>query len=352
MNRSCSPEVFANNAMPVAANTSPKVSVIIPSYKTANLIARCLDTVMAQTFQDFEAIVVNDGSPDTPELEKVLAPYMDRIVYIKQENKRCAGARNTAIKHARGEFLAFLDSDDTWYPEHLASQMQQFTDDPALDLAYCNSLLVGDPSRESPFMDRCPSNGPANFESLVLETCQIPISTVVVRKASILKAGGFDETLPRCDDYDMWVRTAFHGAKVGYIRKLTVHMYIGRPGSMSQEKARMVESYWFALERFKRVLPLSPAQREVVDRRAREIRTRYLLEEGKRQLDERHFDKARELFAEANHNLKAARLTAVLWGLKVAPSITGRLVSLWSRMLTSMSMAKVGVARMARSQET
>ena len=334
--------------MPVAANATPKVSVIIPSYKTAQLIARCLDTVMAQTFQDFEAIVVNDGSPDTPELEKILQPYMDRIVYIKQENKRCAGARNTAIQHARGEFLAFLDSDDTWYPEHLASQVQQFVDDPSLDLVYCDSLLVGDPERESRFMERCPSDGPATFETLVVEKCQIPISTVVVRKVAILKAGGFDETIPRCDDYDMWVRTAFHGAKIGYIRKLTVHMYIGRPGSMSQEKAKMVEAYWGILERFKRILPLSDAQREVVDKRAETIRTRYLLEEGKRQLGQRQFAKARELFAEANQKLKAPRLTVVLFGLKIAPKVTGQMVSLWSRLASGLSLSKLSGARMAR----
>lgn len=331
--------------MPVAANTTPKVSVVIPSYKTANLIARCLDTVMAQTFQNFEAIVVNDGSPDTAELEKVLAPYMDRIVYIKQENKRCAGARNTAIKNARGEFLAFLDSDDTWCPEHLESQMKQFADDPSLDLVYCNSLLVGDPERGGPFMEKCPSNGTATFESLVTETCQIPISTVVVRKAAILKAGGFDEALPRCDDYDMWVRTAFHGAKIGYIRKLTVHMYIGRPGSMSQEKSKMVESYWKALERFKQVLPLNDQQCAVVDKRALQIRTRYLLEEGKRQLGERHFDRARELFTEANHNLKTARLRAVVFGLKIAPAITGKLVSFWDRRQNGATMSKLNPAR-------
>lgn len=333
--------------MPVAANATPQVSVVIPSYKTANLIARCLDTVMAQTFQDFEAIVVNDGSPDTPELEKVLAPYMGRIVYIKQPNKRCAGARNTAIKNARGEFLAFLDSDDTWYPEHLESQMKQFADDPSLDLVYCNSMLVGDPERGGPFMEKCPSNGPATFESLVTETCQIPISTVVVRKSAILKAGGFDETLPRCDDYDMWVRTAFHGAKIGYIRALTVHMYIGRPGSMSQEKAKMVESYWKALERFKQVLPLNAQQTAVVDKRSQQIRTRYLLEEGKRQLGERQFDKARELFTEANQNLKAARLNAVVFGLKVAPAVTGRLVSLWDRVQNGMITTKLNTARSA-----
>ena len=329
--------------MPSASNATPKVSVIIPSYKTASLITRCLDTVMAQTFQDFEAIVVNDGSPDTPELERVLQPYMDRIVYIKQENKRCAGARNTAIRQARGEYLAFLDSDDTWYPDHLTSQMQQFADDPSLDLVYCDSLLVGDPARESRFMERCPSNGPATFDSLIVERCQIPISTVVVRKQSIVKAGGFDEKLQRCDDYDMWVRTAFHGAKIGYIRKLTVHMYIGRPGSMSQEKAKMIEAYLGILLRFKSILPLTHTQRDVVDKRAEDIRTRYLVEEGKRQLGEREFGKARELFAEANQKLKAPGLSAVVFGLKIAPNVTSKAVSLWervNRMSATLSRAR------------
>ena len=124
--------------MPIAESTAsskvgsptPTVSVIIPTYKTAQFIAACLDSVFAQTYKDFEAVVVNDGSPDTPELEKVLAPYMDRIVYIKQENKRTAGARNNAIRHARGEYVAFLDSDDVWMPEHLASRDECQSDDP------------------------------------------------------------------------------------------------------------------------------------------------------------------------------------------------------------------------------
>src|SRR5277367_5736878 len=131
---------------PAQTNSSPKVSVIIPTYKTADLIAGCLDSVFAQTYSDFEAMVVNDGSPDTPELEKALQPYMDRIVYIKQENKRAAGARNNAIRQARGEYVAFLDSDDTWLPNHLAAQMKLVADDPALDLVYANALLVGDPA--------------------------------------------------------------------------------------------------------------------------------------------------------------------------------------------------------------
>ena len=308
----------------------PKVSIIIPSYKTAGMIAACLDSAFRQTYSDFEAVVVNDGSPDTPELEKVLQPYLDRIVYIKQENKRCAGARNNAIRNARGEFVAFLDSDDTWMPDHLASQMQLFADDPSLDLVYCDGILMLD-AEERKFMDKNPSSGEATFEALIVERCQIPISTVVARKRTIVDAGLFDEKLPRCDDYDMWVRSAFIGAKIGYTRKLGARFFVGRPGSLSQSKARMIEGYWNILEKFKRTLPLKDADREVVEKRAAQIRARYLLEEGKCKLEERQFDQGRQLISEANDYLRKPSLRMAVIGLGIAPGATAKLMSLWRR---------------------
>jgi glycosyltransferase involved in cell wall biosynthesis len=316
------------------AQPAPRVSIIIPCYNTARLIAACLDSIFAQTFQDFEAIVVNDGSPDTAELEQVLQPYLDRnfndrnpdrIVYIKQVNKRAAGARNTAIARARGEFLAFLDSDDTWLPNHLESQMKQFEADPALGLAYANAVLVGDPTRQIEFMDKCPTVGEAGFEALVVERCQISVSTVVVRKVAIVKAGGFDESLARCDDYDMWLRAAFYGAKIGYSRQVQARLADGRPGSLGVSRAKMAEAYWSILEKADKNLPLNPAQRKLVRDRAAEIRARYLVEEGKNDLSARDFSKARERFSEANHYCRQAKLSLVLFGLKVAPNATSRL---------------------------
>ncbi|MFI5103171.1 MAG: glycosyltransferase family 2 protein [Terriglobales bacterium] len=312
------------------AQRAPRVSIVIPSYKTAHLIAACLDSVFAQTFQDFEAIVVNDGSPDTAELEKALQPYLDRIVYIKQVNKRAAGARNTAIARARGELLAFLDSDDTWLPNHLESQMKQFEADPALGLVYANAVLIGDPTRHIEFMAKCPSAGEAGFESLVVERCQIPVSTVVARKAAIVKAGGFDESLARCDDYDMWLRTAFYGGKVGYNRQVQARLADGRPGSLGVSRARMAEGYWLILERADQKLPLTSAQRKLVRDRAAEIRAWYSLEEGKNHLSARDFPKARERFSEANHYFRKAKLSLVLFGLKVAPNTTSRLFTFWT----------------------
>jgi glycosyltransferase involved in cell wall biosynthesis len=312
-------------------NSTPKVSVIIPSYKTADLIAACLDSVFAQTYSAYEAVVVNDGSPDTPMLERALQPYIDRIVYIKQENKRAAGARNNAIRQARGEFVAFLDSDDTWMPEHLSTQMQMFADDPAIDLVYSNAVLAGEPGHEVEFTKRCPSNGPATFDALIEERCQIPISTVVARKRTLIDAGLFDEKLARCDDYDMWVRSAFSGAKIQYSSKVGARLFIGRPGSLGQVRARMAEGYSIILEKYKQSLPLKDADRAVVEKRAAEIRARYLLEEGKCKLEERQFDQARKLFREANGHLHRLSLSATVLGLTLAPSTTAKLMLFWKR---------------------
>lgn len=310
---------------------SPKVSIIIPAYNTAQLIPDCLNSVLAQSYTDYEAIVVNDGSPDTPELERALGPYRDRIVYIEQENKRAAGARNTAIQRARGEFLAFLDSDDSWLPDHLAAQMALFDQSPALDLVYSDALIIGDPKHQWKFMDRCPSHGDATFSALAVERCQIPISTVVARKSALVKAGLFDENLPRCDDYDMWLRAAFHGARVGYSTTVQARLAGGRPGSLGQSRSKMSEAYWKILEKTLSTLPLSASDRQLIKNRSVEIRAAHILEEAKNQIVIRQFPKARNLLCEANVYFRRPLVTLAILGLGVAPSATAKLIWLWTR---------------------
>ena len=314
---------------PAPSNVAPQVSVIIPAYNTAHLMATCLDSVFAQTYRDFEVIVVNDGSPDTTELECVLQPYLSRIVYVRQENKRAAGARNTAIGRARGEFLAFLDSDDSWLPSHLGDQMKQFEVNPGLDLVYANAFC--DAQHEKTFMEMCPSDGPATFEALVVEHCQIPISTVVARKAALVKAGLFDEKLARCDDYDLWLRAAFFGATISYRRTVQARLYLGRPDSLSLSRANMTEAYRKILEKTAQTLPLSAEQRNLVEQRAEEIRGQFLLEQGKVQLREQHPEKARELFAEANSHLHRLKLSLAIRSLQLAPRSASRFIAVWSR---------------------
>lgn len=310
---------------------SPEVSIVIPAYKTAGLIAACLDSVFAQTYANFEAIVVNDGCPETPSLEKALAPYLDRIVYIRQENKRAAGARNTAIRNARGNFLAFLDSDDTWLPGHLESQMKLFDQDPSLDLVYSDAYLTGDVKPEIKFSDKYPSQGVATFDSLVMERCQIPVSTVVARKAAIVKAGLFDEDLGCYDDYDMWLRTAFHGGKIGYTHEGQVRLSGRRPGCLSESVSKMAGAYCGVLEKIGRTLPLSQSQQELLANRLIESTAFFQLEEGKKQLQKRQYGMAKELLREANRHFHRPVVNIAVFALGLAPDTTFTLISTWRR---------------------
>jgi len=103
-----------NEAKPEQA--SPLVSVIIPAFNAAGHIVGALESVFAQSFTNYEVILANDGSPDTERLEQVIQPCISRITYLTQENRGPSAARNLGIRHARGEWLAFLDSDDAWLP--------------------------------------------------------------------------------------------------------------------------------------------------------------------------------------------------------------------------------------------
>src|SRR5712691_7731645 len=130
-------------------NSDPKVSIVMPAYNVAPYIRETLESVFAQTFSDYEVIIVNDGSPDTEELERVLEPFRDRIRYFKQENRGAGAARNVALRAARGEFIAFLDADDLWLPNYLDEQLR-FIRTAACDLVCADAINFG----QSPFAGR------------------------------------------------------------------------------------------------------------------------------------------------------------------------------------------------------
>jgi hypothetical protein len=210
--------------------------------------------------------------------------------------------------------------------------MKLFEADPELGLVYCNCFSSGDAAQMDTFMERCPSEGPANFATLVVERCQIPVSTVVVRKAALVSAGLFDESIPRCDDYDMWLRTAFYGAKIAYSHKVQARLNEGRPGSLGAANVKMVEANWQILEKAGRTLPLSDTDRKTVQDRADEIHGTYLLEQAKIHLHEGHFEDARNLFAQANSYLHRPKVALALWGLGTAPRVTRHIFAIASRM--------------------
>ena len=142
----------------------PVISVIIPVYRVTSYIAETLDSVMRQTFRDFETIVVNDGCPDTESLERVLHPYLPTIRYIRQSNMGVSAARNAGLGVATGEYVAFLDGDDVWLPEHLAEQYAFLRNHPAVELVYADAELFGDPAVNGKrFMEMCPSEGEPSY---------------------------------------------------------------------------------------------------------------------------------------------------------------------------------------------
>ena len=166
----------------------PLVSVVIPAYNCADYIAATLKSVLAQKFTDWEVVVVNDGSPDTEALERELTPFLDSIRYLKQANGGPSAARNLGVREGRGRYVAFLDSDDLWLPDHLVNQVNLLQSDSSCVLVYSDSLLLREDAPIATAFERSPQTPPVTFASLVSEECSIGTSTVVASRQAILEA--------------------------------------------------------------------------------------------------------------------------------------------------------------------
>jgi len=299
---------------------APLVSVIIPAYRTAETIAATLDSVLAQTFKDYEIIVVNDGSPDTGELERALDPYRDRIIYLRQENQGLSGARNTGIRAARGKYIAPLDADDMWAPEHLAAQLAVLEADPSIDMVYADARIIGDvPEAGRTVMELCPSAGGVTFERLVTRQCTVHVCVSVCRREALLRAGLFDPALRRVEDADMWLRIARQGGRIAYQRRVLGY-YRRRADSLSSDRVSMIEAFLDVLAKAARDPHLTAAQREVLERQSVIEGSRLELEKGKRTFLAGDAKAAIGHLTRANAQHKSLRLAAVLMLLRVAPS--------------------------------
>jgi glycosyltransferase involved in cell wall biosynthesis len=180
----------------------PLVSVIIPTYNRAGLVLEAVASVAAQTFRDFEILVVDDGSTDaTPE---VLASLEGVRVLRHACRRGVAAARNLGAVEALGEWLAFLDSDDLWLPEKLAWQMAYLADQPGLLLCQTDETWVRGGVRVNKPVSHRKVAG--NIFLLSLQRCMVSPSAVVLHRRLLSDHGGFDEKLPAAEDYDLWLR--------------------------------------------------------------------------------------------------------------------------------------------------
>jgi glycosyltransferase involved in cell wall biosynthesis len=181
---------------------NPLVSVIIPTYNRSGMVQEAIDSVLDQDFTDYELIVVDDGSGDsTP---TILAGYGRAITVLHQSNTGVSAARNHGMAAASGQLIAFLDSDDLWLPRKLSTQVKFFKDHPDAVINQTQERWIRNGVRVNPRQRHHKFSGMIFEHSLAL--CLVSPSAVMLKKSLFDDVGVFDEQLPACEDYDLWLR--------------------------------------------------------------------------------------------------------------------------------------------------
>ena len=186
----------------------PRVSVVIPTYNYARYVPEAIDSVLAQSFEELEIIVVDDGSTD--KTAEVLRAFGGQLRVIRQERRGLSAARNTGIRAARGQYLAFLDSDDLWLPEKVSLQVARLDAEPEVGLVYAETLLFDDstPATLTPH-SYWASHPSGKILPWLVRQNVIPSPTPMV----------FDETLSACEDWDMWIRIG-RVCEIAYVNRV------------------------------------------------------------------------------------------------------------------------------------
>lgn len=213
--------------------SNPLISVIIPVYNRAHLIQRALDSVFAQTFKNFEVILVNDGSCD--HLKDALRSY-ETIHYFEQQHKGVSAARNLGLKLAKGKYIALLDSDDEWLSTKLQTQIDYLAVNPNLKWVHTEEIWIRNGVRVNQ-MKKHQKGGGDQFQRS-LELCVISPSSVMFEKSLVIDQGGFDESFTVCEDYFLWLKlTSLY--EIGFIETPLINKYGGHSDQLSRKYVAM-----------------------------------------------------------------------------------------------------------------
>jgi len=185
-------------------NDSPKVSVIVPTYNRANRLEGTLRSIVSQTYQDFELIVVDDGSTDNT--SKVIESFPSAQYLPMKKNSGVSKARNIGLACAKGEFICFLDSDDLWKEKKLEIQIHWMESNTDNQVCYTDEIWVRNGVRVNQMNKHRKYTGDIFRHCLAL--CIVSPSSVMIRAKLFNEIGNFDESLPACEDYDLWLRIA------------------------------------------------------------------------------------------------------------------------------------------------
>jgi len=221
----------------------PTVSVIIPTYNRALKLKEAIQSVLDQTYTDYEVIVVDDGSVDnTREVVNELKQHSDKLVYVYQENRGRSAARNYGISLAKGDYIAFLDSDDRFLPEKLSVQVKALENNGDFAMAYSTLIFMGENGAILGSSDKARTrlSGWIYPELLFIKGAIIITSGVMVRASVLSEIGGFDEEMHICEDLDLWRRIAKRYKVLQIEQPLSIYAYRlnDQPDVLENVKAR------------------------------------------------------------------------------------------------------------------
>ncbi len=255
----------------------PKVSVIIPVYNSEKTISEALDSVAAQTYAGYEVIVVNDGSTDQSEgvIKKYMRPPLN-ITYVEQVNKGPAAARNAGLRLAKGELVAFLDADDLWDKDKLATAVEAMDANPQAKLVFTDMRhMVNDSLVHSSYLRERGYRhlGGGHIYDNLLKGNFIFTPTVVLRRDALNETGLFDERLPIAEDYDLWLRIARRYPVYFIDRPLVTRRRIG--SNITENRQTYVQSCIRLREKLRDVHRSEPERCKLIERQLK--RDRYNL---------------------------------------------------------------------------
>lgn len=203
--------------------SKPLVSIIIPTYNRSNLLLKAIESVLEQTYSNFELLIVDDNSKDNT-FEVIKNINDNRLKYIKLEtNMGGSFARNKGIKESTGDFIAFLDSDDKWTNSKLEKQMNIFKDNKEVGVVY-SGIIINSENNARDKVIFTPKEQGDILHQLLKSNCVGTTSAVIVKSELIKKEMGFDASLPSCQDWDLWIRLA-KITKYGFVNEPMVEYF-------------------------------------------------------------------------------------------------------------------------------
>lgn len=208
---------------------TPIISVIIPVFNRKEMLKRAVTSVLSQTFKDFECIIVDDCSDEKYDFLYSLNDNRLKMISLEKRSG-VSKARNVGVKESKGEYIAFLDSDDEWLPTKLEKQIKWFKENPSFSISQTLELWIRKGVRVNPPKTHIKREG--DIFEISCERCMITPSSVMMTKKLFEEYGGFNESFPACEDYDLWLRiTAKH--QVGLVKEILLIRYGGHSDQLS-----------------------------------------------------------------------------------------------------------------------